>query len=55
MVHVQGLDHVIFVAPVDQQLLFRMYAIKLKKSGTKVSETTVRCMSNVTRGSEMMT
>ena len=35
--HVQGLDHVIFVAPVDRQLLFRMYAIKLKKSGTKVS------------------
>ena len=33
----QGLDHVIFVAPVDRQLLLRMYAIKLKKSGTKVS------------------
>ena len=36
LLHVQGLDHVIFVAPAERQLLLRMYAIKLKKSGTKV-------------------
>ncbi|CAL5222366.1 g4720 [Coccomyxa viridis] len=35
-INLKGLDHVIFVAPVDRQLLFRMYAIKLKKSGTKI-------------------
>ena len=32
----QGLDHVIFVAAVDGRLLFRTYAIRLKKSGTQV-------------------
>ena len=33
----QGLDHVIFVAAVERRLLFRIYAIKLKRSGTKVN------------------
>ena len=33
----QGLDHVIFVAAVDRKLLFRTYAIHLKRSGTRVS------------------
>ena len=32
----QGLDHVIFVAAVDSRLLFKTYAIRLKKSGTQV-------------------
>ena len=46
----QGLDHVIFVAPVDRQLLFRMYAIKLKKSGTKVRAQTSFCVLPVLNG-----
>jgi hypothetical protein len=32
----QGLDHVIFVAAVERKLLFRIYAIRLKRSGTSV-------------------
>ena len=33
----QGLDHVIIVAATQKGLLFRQYAIRLKKSGTPVS------------------
>ena len=34
--NLMGLDHVIFVTAVDRTLLLRQYAVKLKKSGTKV-------------------
>lgn len=32
----QGVDHVIFVTAQDRIMYFRQYAIRLKKSGTKV-------------------
>jgi hypothetical protein len=32
----QGVDHVIFVAALGRKLLLRTYAIRMKKSGTKV-------------------
>lgn len=35
----QGVDHVIYVTALERTLLFRQYAIKLKRSGTKVSLT----------------
>ena len=34
--NLMGLDHVIFVTAADRTLLLRQYAVKLKKSGTKV-------------------
>ena len=33
---IQGLDHVIFVTALERKIFLRQYAIKLKKSGTKV-------------------
>ena len=36
----QGLDHVILVAAAEQRIHLRQYAVRLKKSGTRVSNTT---------------
>lgn len=35
-INLKGVDHVIFVAALDRKLLFRPYAIRFKKSGTKI-------------------
>ncbi|EIE24419.1 Brix-domain-containing protein [Coccomyxa subellipsoidea C-169] len=35
-INLKGVDHVIFVAAMDRKLLLRPYAIRFKKSGTKI-------------------
>ncbi|CAK0787375.1 hypothetical protein CVIRNUC_010595 [Coccomyxa viridis] len=43
-INLKGIDHVIFVAAVEKKLLFRTYAIHLKRSGTRIPKVELQEM-----------
>lgn len=40
-VNLQGIDHVIFMTALERKILLRQYAVKLKRSGTKVNSDAI--------------